>query len=94
MSQRIIFITGANGALGQATARAFLEESPDNFVWLGVHQRREKVDLLASRCKRGERCCRCRVAELNVCFEAGLSWKAVVAEMRLSAHSRTGCARE
>src|ERR1019366_7490971 len=31
---------------GQAIARAFLQESPDNFVWLGVRARREHVDKL------------------------------------------------
>ena len=29
---RVILITGANGSLGQAIARVFLTESPDNFV--------------------------------------------------------------
>lgn len=46
MSNRIIFITGANGALGSAIARAFLAESPENFVWLAVHRRRENVEAL------------------------------------------------
>lgn len=41
MNPRIILITGANGGLGQAIARAFLGESPDNFIWLGVRTRRE-----------------------------------------------------
>ena len=47
MSLRVILITGANGGLGQAIARAFLQESPDNVVWLGVHSRREHADQLA-----------------------------------------------
>lgn len=47
MSLRLILITGANGALGQATANAFLEENPDNVVWLGIHSRRERADALA-----------------------------------------------
>ena len=46
MSLRVILITGANGGLGQAIARAFLQESPDNFVWLGVRTRREHADKL------------------------------------------------
>ena len=46
MSQRIILITGANGGLGVAIARAFLEEAPANVLVLGVHQRRERVDDL------------------------------------------------
>lgn len=47
MSLRVILITGANGGLGQAIARAFLQESPDNVVWLGVRSRREHADKLA-----------------------------------------------
>jgi hypothetical protein len=47
MSLRVILITGANGGLGQAIARAFLQESPANFVWLGVRSRREHADKLA-----------------------------------------------
>jgi 3-oxoacyl-[acyl-carrier protein] reductase len=54
MNLRVIFITGANGGLGQAIARAFLQESPDNIVWLGVRANREHADQLAqenpSRC--------------------------------------------
>ena len=46
MSQRIILVTGANGGLGLAIARAFLEEAPGNFLFLGVHQRRERADDL------------------------------------------------
>ena len=54
MNSRSILISGANGGLGQAIARAFLNESPLNFVWLGVRSRRENADKLekefASRC--------------------------------------------
>lgn len=46
MSSRVILVTGANGGLGQAIARAFLQESPDNFVWLGVHSRRDQAEVL------------------------------------------------
>lgn len=80
MSQRIILITGANGALGQAVARAFLEESPGNIVWLGVHHRRERVEELAAAHAE-----RCRLVALDVTVAA--SWKAAVAEI-LSVHSR------
>ncbi|HYG23211.1 MAG TPA: SDR family NAD(P)-dependent oxidoreductase [Verrucomicrobiae bacterium] len=48
MSSRIILITGANGGLGQAIARAFLAESPSNFLCLGVHTRRDGADALAT----------------------------------------------
>jgi 3-oxoacyl-[acyl-carrier protein] reductase len=48
MNTRIILITGANGALGGAIAKSFLEESPTNFIWLGVNRRRECADELAA----------------------------------------------
>ncbi len=80
MSERIVLITGANGVLGQAIARTFLNESPDNAVWLGVHRRRERADALAAA-NPG----RCRVVALDV-TGAG-SWKSAVAEI-LAAHSR------
>ena len=47
MGSRIILITGANGGLGQAFARAFLVESKDNFVWLGVRSHHDRADALA-----------------------------------------------
>lgn len=46
MSKRVILITGANGGLGQAIARSFLAESPENFVWLGVRSNRAKAEAL------------------------------------------------
>lgn len=80
MSQRIILITGANGALGQEIARSFLTESPENIVWLGVHQRREHADELASAQAN-----RCRVVPLDV--TSADSWKSAVTEIQ-AAHSR------
>lgn len=47
MSSRVILITGANGGLGQAIARAFLLESTENLVWLGVRANRDVADALA-----------------------------------------------
>ena len=73
-------ITGANGGLGQALARTFLEESPTNQVWLGVHTRRERADQLAQ-------------AEPTRCFCVALdvtspeAWKQAVAEI-LTRHDR------
>lgn len=48
MGARTILITGGNGGLGQAIARAFLAESAENLVWLGVRERRGKADALAA----------------------------------------------
>src|SRR5262249_17721681 len=49
MPQRVILITGANGGLGQAIAKSFLAESPDNFVCLGINKRRDKADALVTQ---------------------------------------------
>ena len=71
MNSRVILITGANGSLGQAIARGFLAESADNFVWLGIHSRRDHADKLAAEFTN-----RCRCLELDVTLAA--SWKAAV----------------
>ena len=80
MSLRVILITGANGGLGQAIARAFLQESAANFVWLGVHSRREHADQLAQ-----ENPDRCSCLALDVTSPE--SWKQAVAQI-LARHSR------
>lgn len=79
-STRVILITGANGGLGRATARAFLQESPANLIWLGVHARREHADQLAQEYPD-----RCFCAILDVTNPG--SWKQVVAEI-LARHRR------
>ena len=45
---KIILITGANSAIGQAIAREFLVSSDDTFVILGRHKKRDQVDALMS----------------------------------------------
>ena len=80
MSVRVILITGANGGLGRAIARTFLEEAPANVVWLGVRSRREQADKLAQ-----ENPDRCFCIALDV--TAPESWKQAVTEI-LARHSR------
>jgi len=80
MSMRVILITGANGGLGQAIARAFLQESPDNVVWLGVHTRREQADRLSQ-----ENSGRCLCITLDVA--AVESWKQAIHKI-MAWHSR------
>jgi len=77
---RTILITGANGGLGQAVARAFLAESSENFVWLGIHSRRENAEKLTAEFSG-----RCQSVELDVTLPA--SWKAAV-EKILAEHQR------
>jgi len=80
MSLRVIFITGANGGLGQAIARAFLQESPANVVWLGVRANREHADRLAQ-----ENPDRCRCVTLDVTLPD--SWQSAAKEI-LERHRR------
>ncbi|HKQ38225.1 MAG TPA: SDR family NAD(P)-dependent oxidoreductase [Verrucomicrobiae bacterium] len=44
---RNILLTGANGGLGVAIAHAFLEESKENVLWLGVRKNRQHAEQLA-----------------------------------------------
>lgn len=80
MSSRTILVSGANGLIGQALARAFLEERPDQKVWLGVHLHRENVERL-----REEHAGRCRIVPLDV--TRAEDWKAAVSE--LTSHEST-----
>ena len=77
---RIILITGANGGLGQAIARTFLNEHSENFVWLGVYSRRDLAEKLEH-----EFAGRCGCVALDV-TQAG-SWKSSVTQI-LSEHQR------
>jgi len=80
MSLRVILITGANGGLGQAIARAFLQQSPNDVIWLGVHSRREHADKLVQ-----ENSGRCFSITLDVASPE--SWKQAIKEI-LSRHNR------
>jgi len=80
MSLRVILITGANGGLGQAIARGFLQESPANAVWLGVRSRREHADKLAL-----ENSDRCFCVALDVTSPE--SWQSAAKEI-LARHQR------
>ena len=77
---RVILITGANGGLGQAIARTFLAESPENRIWLGVFVRRENADKLAVEFPE-----RCRAIDLDVTQPA--SWTKAI-ETILAEHKR------
>jgi len=68
---RTILITGSNGGVGQAIAQAFLSESAENFVWLGIHQRRERSDALANNFPG-----RCEIIPLDV--TQATAWRAAV----------------
>jgi 3-oxoacyl-[acyl-carrier protein] reductase len=74
MKPRVILITGANGSLGRTIARLFLDESPDNSLWLGVHSRREHADALADADSA-----RCQVVPLDV-TDAG-AWRRVIEQI-------------
>ena len=74
MSDRVILVTGSNGGLGQAVARAFLDESPANRVWLGVHSRRDHSHLLAAEFPE-----RCHCLHLDV--TQPLAWQEAVAQI-------------
>lgn len=79
MRARVILTTGANGGLGQAIARAFLEE-PESLVWLAVHRRREQADELCARSQG-----RCQCVELDVTQPQ--SWQQAISKV-LAAHQR------
>jgi len=77
---RVILLTGANGGLGQAIARCFIQESPQNLVWLGVRKNRRHAESLVA-----EFPAQCRCIELDV-TQPG-QWQAAVG-MILAAEKR------
>src|SRR5215471_18878819 len=74
MNQRVILVTGGNGGLGQAIARAFLTETDQDFIWLGIHKRREGADRLVSEFSG-----RCEAIELDVIQPP--SWQKAVGQI-------------
>ena len=71
---QVSLVTGANGGLGLAVARALLEQGEGHHVWLGVRSRRAAAELLAA-----EFVGRCRCIELDVTRRE--EWDRVVAEI-------------
>lgn len=80
MNSRVVVITGANGEIGLAIARAFLDESPQNVVWLAVNRRREQADTLVTQFAG-----RCHVVVLDVTHAS--AWKQAVGQI-IAAHGR------
>src|SRR5947207_9267648 len=80
MRSRVILVSGANGGLGQAIARAFLAESPENVLWLGVRAGRTQAEM-AARESPGL----CQVVDLDVTSAA--AWQKAV-QLILAAHQR------
>jgi len=80
MTQRMILVTGANGGLGHAIVRAFLNESADNFLWLAMHSRRQNVEALTTEFV--DRCC---TIELDVTDPS--AWRHAIEEI-LQKHKR------
>lgn len=46
---RNILITGANGGIGRSIACEFLNKDPDDYLWLGVRSRRDRVNEVADQ---------------------------------------------
>jgi len=80
MTQRMILVTGANGGLGHAIVRAFLNESAGNFLWLAVHSRRQNVEAFTK-----EFADRCSAIDLDVTDSS--AWQRAVGEI-LQKHKR------
>ncbi|MEI7908135.1 MAG: SDR family oxidoreductase [Verrucomicrobiota bacterium] len=75
---RAVLITGANGSIGAACARAFLDRWPDAKVYLGCRASRARAEVLA-----GEFSGRCELLTLEVTEPE--SWDAAVARILAAA---------
>ena len=73
-SMQVCLVTGANGALGIAIARALLASPAAPRVWLGVRNRRENADALAAEFPD-----RVRIVALEVSDRA--AWNRAVTEI-------------
>ena len=76
----MILVTGANGALGSAIGRAFLEANEGNFLCLGVHTRRKQAEALESQYRS-----RCECVSLDV--TSAENWRQGI-EQILGGHGR------
>ncbi|MEM9235861.1 MAG: SDR family NAD(P)-dependent oxidoreductase [Verrucomicrobiota bacterium] len=68
---RSVLITGGNGGLGLGIGRYFLEQHPEDHVWLGVRSNRDRAEALV-----GEFPDRCRLVDLDVTSKE--AWEAAV----------------
>ncbi len=73
-------VTGANGGLGIAIAKEFLESDPDLHVYLGVRQNRERAEQLRSSYTH-----RCHLLTLDVSKES--DWSTAFDEMKDARHT-------
>lgn len=71
MSEAAILITGANGGIGSATARYFLENDRSSYVYLGVRSGRDVAEAMAAEFPE-----RCAVIALDVTLAA--DWEAAL----------------
>ncbi len=72
MSAHAILITGANGGIGNATARYFLENDETVFVYLGIRTGRDDADALSAEFPG-----RCSVISLDVTLAS--AWEQALA---------------
>jgi 3-oxoacyl-[acyl-carrier protein] reductase len=77
---RQILITGANGGLGLAIASAFLAESPENHLWLGVRANRDHATALAGTAPE-------RIHLLDLDVTSSASWEIAVRTIQNTAGS-------
>jgi 3-oxoacyl-[acyl-carrier protein] reductase len=77
---RQILITGANGGLGLAIAQAFLADSPENHLWLGLRSNRDAATTLAATAPD-------RIHLLDLDVTAAASWEAAVKTLLATAGS-------